>query len=89
MTTINISVPNDYNSEVATEAAIVDCYGGDTEAATADECRMMHEKLADAAIAAGLDFVKQTDFGIEWSGTAEQVEACHLPAWASISKPEA
>lgn len=87
---LNISVPNDYNSEANNEAAIAECYGGDEEAASGDNGQQFFEVLAAAAKGAGLKFFRPTDFGAEWEGTKKQCIAAResLPIWASVSEIE-
>lgn len=81
-----LNLPNDYGSEADGEAALLSAYGDDAE-----ECRdysdagaRMYAPISDAANAAGLRYVRETDYGSEWSGTLEQFAACcaALPAWA-------
>lgn len=84
---IKISIPNDYNSNHDEEAAILDCYDGDQDAALNDGFRACYDALASAANDAGLEFVCETDFGAEWEGTEAQCEKAReiLPSWAYIS----
>lgn len=84
---INISIPNDYNSESATDAAIAEYYGGNEEAASNDNCQQLFEALAAVAKGAGLTFSRSTDFGADWHGTKDQCSKAreNLPNWASIS----
>jgi hypothetical protein len=79
-----IDIPNDYNSEEDTSAAIIDCYRGDDEACENDNGQQLYEVIAYKAKEAGLIFVKSTNFGATWSGTDAQFAECRelLPAWA-------
>lgn len=81
---ITISLPNDFGHEHSMEAAIAACYGGDQEAAAEDCGERIAEILADVARASGLNYVRATDFGATWRGTAHQVDSCMqaLPEWA-------
>jgi len=84
MKTFQIDIPNDYNSEEDTQAAIQQYYDGDDEACQNDNGQQLYEELAWQAKKAGLIFVKSTDFGATWSGTDAQFTECVelLPAWA-------
>jgi hypothetical protein len=84
MKTFQIDIPNDYNSEEDTVAALIDCYEGDEEACKNDNGQQLYEELACQAKKAGLTFVKSTDFGATWSGTDAQFAVCveMLPSWA-------
>ena len=88
MMKIRISVPNDYGSDGDMSAAVQECYGGNHEAAQADECRECFDVLATKAKEAGLTFVESTDFGAEWTGTEAQCAAVReaLPSWAYVSE---
>lgn len=78
-----LNMPNDYGSEADSEsaflAAYVEGWRGDADAAN-----RMYGPIADAAKAAGLRYVRETDYGAEWTGTPEQFAACcaALPKWA-------
>ncbi len=84
MKTFQIDIPNDYNSEEDTAAALIDCYRCDEEACENDNGQQLYEVIAYKAKEAGLAFVKSTDFGATWSGTDAQFAKCVelLPAWA-------
>ena len=70
MNTYKLSLPNDYQSE-----------GDDAAMVAAGES---YEKITIAAKAAGLKYIRDTDFGAEWGGTADQFAECvkNLPEWA-------
>ena len=78
-----LNLPNDYGSEADQEAAFLDAYvagfGRVDDAATS-----MYWPIANAAKAVGLRYVRETDYGAEWTGTPEQFAACcaALPRWA-------
>ncbi len=67
---IVLNLPNDFGS--AEDCAAMAAEGGDYFA------------IADAARAAGLVYIADTDFGAEWRGSKAQIRACveALPAWA-------
>lgn len=87
MDTIRISLPNDTGSADAERDAIAECYEGDAAAAVADDMRACLDTIAIIARVAGLRYVRDTDHGAEWEGTAEQIAAARarLPAWAYVS----
>jgi hypothetical protein len=84
MNTFKLNIPNDYNSETDTQAAIDDCYGGDSAACESDNGQSLYESIAMAAKAAGLEFIEGGDFGATWGGTDAQFGKCVelLPGWA-------
>lgn len=80
-----LNLPNDFGSEADTEAALFAAYGEDAESFREDaDAADLYAPIADAANAAGLRHVRDTDYGSEWSGTPEQFAACcdALPEWA-------
>lgn len=87
MRTIRIAVPNDYGSDDAYRAAIAEVYGGDDATAAEDLGQELYCVLGDIASGAGLVYVRATDYGAEWRGTAAQVAAVRqaLPTWASVA----
>ena len=85
MSTIQISIPNDFQSKPDYEAAIIECYGSpEEEADAADGGRAIFDRLAEVANDAGLRYVESTDFGAVWAGSDSQIAAARaaLPAWA-------
>lgn len=80
---IKISYPNDYGSDESYAAAVEDCCGGDSESEGCEDS--LFEAMADAAKESGLQFVRQTDFGAIWRGTADQCAKAKemIPGWAS------
>jgi len=77
-----LNLPNDYGSEGDYAEAVAAAYGDEAPDAI-DEVELS-EPIFVAAEESGLSFIRTTDYGAEWAGTAEQFEACigKLPAWA-------
>ncbi|MBK9427252.1 MAG: hypothetical protein IPN63_07660 [Gammaproteobacteria bacterium] len=77
-----LNLPNDYGSEGDYAEAVAAAYGDEAPDAI-DEVEL-REPIFVAAEESGLSFIRTTDYGAEWAGTAEQFEACigKLPAWA-------
>lgn len=77
-----LNLPNDYGSEADYAAAVAAAYGDETPDGI-DEAEL-REPIFVAAEESGLSFIRTTDYGAEWAGTAEQFDACRsrLPVWA-------
>ncbi len=90
MSFLSIAFPNDYGSEADFQAALDACYDGDAEACSSDAGQAFFDVFATEARKAGLQYVKDTDYGAIWQGTEEQIAAARatLPAWAYVGDGE-
>jgi len=90
---LRISTPNDYKSEAAWEMMAKELRFGELLESGFDECdlaQQAYEEFAVCAKEAGLEFLRQTDYGAEWTGTSDQILDCiaSLPRWAYPSVDE-
>jgi hypothetical protein len=85
---VKISLPNDYNSHEAERQAIDELYGGNYIACSEDEGRLIFDELANIAKAAGLKYVRTTEYGAIWEGKLKSIKSAinNLPRWAQFGE---
>lgn len=85
---IKITIPNDYDGHKAEIEAIDELYGGDKAACESDEGRLIFDELANIAKAAGLKYVRTTEYGAIWEGKLKSIKLAinNLPRWAQFGE---